>query len=39
MSYLEQMEKWLAEHPGATTRDAWKAGYLQSTDNWCSKKR
>ena len=39
MSYIEQMNEWLAKNPKATTEEAWKAGYFQSLENWCSKKR
>lgn len=39
MGMMEQMEGWVKEHPGATLKDAWKAGYLQCTDNWCGKDR
>ena len=35
MNYKEQMRKWLAAHPDATTEEAWEAGYMTSTDNWC----
>jgi hypothetical protein len=39
MTYEQQMRKWLAEHPNATAEEAWKAGYFQSTTNWCRHER
>lgn len=39
MNYKQQMELWLANHPDATLEEAWKAGYSQSTTNWCTKER
>lgn len=39
MSYKEQRKQWLAEHPDATAEEAWEAGYLTCTENWCMKKR
>ncbi len=39
MTYLDQKQKWLAEHPDATPEEAWEAGYLQCLKNWCKKKR
>jgi hypothetical protein len=39
MGYEAQMEKWLKQHPKATVEEAYKAGYLQSTENWCRKTR
>lgn len=39
MSYVEDMRKWLDEHPSATTEDAYRAGYFKCTENWCKGKR
>ena len=39
MSYKDQKNKWLSEHPDATLDEAYEAGYHQSTDNWCKSKR
>ena len=39
MSYIEQRKKWLKEHPDATLEEAWEAGYVTSTNNWCNTKR
>lgn len=39
MSYIQQRDEWLAEHPHATAEEAWEAGYLTSTANWCEQKR
>jgi hypothetical protein len=39
MTYLDQKQKWLAEHPDAKADVAWEAGYLQCLKNWCNKKR
>lgn len=39
MNYKEQMTDWLAKHPDATLSEAWEAGYLTSTDNWCNCRR
>lgn len=39
MSYIEQKKEWLDKHPKATLAEAWEAGYLQSTENWCKGKR
>lgn len=30
-------EEWLSEHPDATKKEIWLAGYWQSTDNWCNR--
>lgn len=30
---------WIKANPKATLQEAWEAGYLQSTDNWCKKER
>ena len=35
----EIMEKWLMEHPEATLREAFEAGWLGCTDAWCRGKR
>lgn len=35
----KQADEWLRDHPKATPREIWLAGYWQSTDNWCSRKR
>ncbi len=35
----QQASEWIRSHPEATLHDIWVAGYLTSTDNWCSKKR
>lgn len=30
-------EEWLSEqHPDATKKEIWMAGYWKSTDNWCN---
>lgn len=29
-------EDWLSEHPDATKKEIWLAGYWQSTYNWCN---
>ena len=39
MNYIEQRTEWLRKHPKATIEEAWTAGYLQSTDNWCRKEQ
>lgn len=39
MSYMEQCKEWVAKHPDATIEEAWTAGYLQCTDNWCKGER
>ena len=39
MNYEEQMEKWLKEHPKATPREIFKAGWFACTDAWCHGKR
>ncbi len=39
MSYIDQKEKWLKEHPNATPSEIWEAGYWTCTDNWCNRKR
>ena len=30
MSYIQQRDEWLAEHPDATAKEAWDAGYRTS---------
>lgn len=35
----KQAEDWLRDHPKATPVEIWLAGYWQSTDNWCNRKR
>lgn len=30
-------EEWLSEHPDATKKEIWMAGYWKSTDNWCNR--
>lgn len=37
MSYLDQMKKWIAEHPNATAEEAFQAGYRQAIYNWVNK--
>lgn len=45
MSYIEQRDAWLRRQKKATPEElkrmeeAWTAGYMTATDNWCSKKR
>lgn len=39
MTYIEQRDKWLLSHPTATAEEAWEAGYLCCTKNWCQSKR
>lgn len=39
MSYKDQKHEWLKKHPKATADEAYEAGYQQSTDNWCKKRR
>ena len=33
----KQAEEWLSEHPDATPKEIWLAGYWKSTDNWCNR--
>ena len=33
----KQAEDWLNEHPDATNKEIWMAGYWKSTDNWCNR--
>lgn len=35
----QQAQEWVRDHPKATLTEIWVAGYLQSTENWCRKKR
>ena len=30
-------EEWLKEHPDATKKEIWMAGYWKSTDNRCNR--
>ena len=39
MGYKTQKEAWLRGHPKATAAEAWEAGYVQCTENWCRKER
>ena len=39
MGYKTQKEAWLKAHPKATAAEAWEAGYVQCTENWCRKER
>lgn len=45
MSYIEQKNEWLKKHHKATQEqlklmsEAWEAGYMTATDNWCQKRR
>lgn len=39
MSYKEQKELWLKKHPKATPEEAYEAGYLSCTTNWCTKEK
>lgn len=39
MGYKTQKEAWLKAHPKATVAEAWEAGYVQCTENWCRKER
>ncbi len=39
MNYKDQKKEWLNSHPNATIEDAWEAGYLQCSLNWCNKQR
>lgn len=39
MTFNEQKEEWLAKHPNATTEEAFTAGYMTSTANWCKQER
>ena len=39
MTYKQQMQQWLRLHPNATAEEAWEAGYLTSTSNWCRQSR
>lgn len=45
MSYIEQREEWLRKQKKATKeelkrlQEAWDAGYLTCTSNWCTGKR
>lgn len=38
MSYKEQMAEWLSKHQDATLEEAWEAGYMICTNNWCQGK-
>lgn len=35
MNYKEQMQVWLKSHPNATLEEAYEAGYMTCTNNWC----
>ena len=39
MNYKIQMQEWLSKHQDATPEEAWVAGYMTCTDNWCGGKR
>ena len=39
MSYIDQRNEWLSQHPDATVEQAWTAGYMKAVENWCKKKR
>ena len=39
MNYKIQMQEWLSKHQNATLEEAWRAGYMACTDNWCKGKR
>lgn len=39
MSYKDQMKEWIRKHPKATIEDAWEAGYMTCTVNWCKSVR
>lgn len=39
MSYIEQREEWLQQHPKATPMEIWNAGYFQAVSNWCRKEK
>jgi hypothetical protein len=39
MNYNIQMQEWLSKHQDATLEEAWRAGYMTCTDNWCGGKR
>lgn len=39
MSMYDDMTMWIDDHPDASLQDAYKAGYLQSVENWCNQKR
>ena len=39
MGYEKQMMDWLQSHPNAKVEDAYKAGYMQCTSNWCNTER
>lgn len=39
MNYKIQMQEWLSKHQDATLEEAWAAGYMTCTDNWCGGKR
>ena len=39
MGYREQLKDWIKNNPDATLEEAWEAGYWQSCDNWCKRKR
>ena len=33
----KQADEWLSEHPDATPKEIWLAGYWKSTENWCNR--
>lgn len=39
MGYREQLKDWINKHPDATLEEAWEAGYLQCSTNWCKKEK
>ena len=39
MSYIDQRNEWLLQHPKATAEEIWEGGYFTATDNWCKKRR
>lgn len=39
MNYQQQMANWIKKHPKATIEEAYEAGYLQCSVNWCRKER
>ena len=39
MNYKEKYAEWAAEHPSATTEEAFTAGWMLCTEAWCHGKR
>lgn len=39
MGMLQDKQEWLEKHQKATLEEAFEAGYLACTTNWCQHKR